>query len=184
MEPFSLFATFASAVTGRHDRALTELGVPAAWLHAGPARYGVASAVFADDHWEPHEDGTPVCVLPDAPLSAVGDVVEPVADLIAFRTADPGRWWLLTGAAVLLNPTARDRADYVGDPLVIHRAPLDWMRAGGDGVVVLDWGVFLPLHLGGVPLFAADLPLGERLDRALNRSSAPTPISVLRGAAA
>ncbi len=184
MEPFSLFATFAAAVTSRHDSALMDLGVPAAWLQAGPARYGVASAVFAGDHWEPHEDGTPVCVLPDAPLSDLGEVVEPVADLIAFRTIDPGRWWLLTGAGVLLNPTARDRADYMGEPLLIHRTPLDWMRAGGDGVVVLDWAAFLPLHLGRVPLVAADLALGERLDEALNRPPAPTPISVLRSAAA
>ncbi|WP_404379944.1 hypothetical protein [Caenispirillum salinarum] len=179
-----LFTSFAGAATARHHQALIAAGVPSEWLYGGPARFGVARAVFAGPHWEPHEHGTAVCVLPDAPLSRPGEPADLMADLIAFRTADPARWWLLKGGAAILNPTARDLAEWHGEPLAVHASPLDWMRAGGGGVVVLDWTAHLPLHLGRVPLVAADLALGERLDRALNRPTDRTEISVMRRAAA
>ena len=62
-----------------------------------------------------------------------------LADLIAWRPAEPGRWWYRWGCD---TPALGD--EYVDDahrhhhPLVCHLTPLDWLRGGCRGTVLLD----------------------------------------------
>lgn len=167
------FVACATAAATPHADALVRLGVSRGWLMGGAARFGVARIRTDGPFWEHDPHGAPVCVLPAEPLADLGDPLWPtacVSDLIAFRTTDPGKWWFRTGAAVLLNPEAVEYGQHFNEPVTIHPHPLDWLRAGGTGVVVLDWSACLALHLSGPPaLYAADLALGERLDSHLNR---------------
>ena len=84
-------------------------------------------------------------------LFAIGDgaphVVQPVVtggaiiDLCAWRSTHPDDWRLLRGVGWLLGADAVDYAsEWPQDgPIAMHRRPLDWMAAGGDGFCVLDW---------------------------------------------
>ena len=48
----------------------------------------------------------------------------------------------------------------------MFRNPLTWFRAGGNGIVVLDWDWAREV-LTGLDLVAEDLALGEQLEAAL-----------------
>ena len=67
------------------------------------------------------------------------DVDDPVLDeLIAWRPAEPGRWWNRWGAAwAALGDHYIDDAHIDGTPLECHMTPLDWLRAGCRGTVML-----------------------------------------------
>ncbi|GEO82016.1 hypothetical protein [Pararhodospirillum oryzae] len=165
------FATLATATTPDHDRALTRRGVPETWLKApsAPARYGVGRGALTKEGWV-FGPGHAHAFLPEPPLADIDSPEWPTPelfDLVVFRPDQPGRWWS-KNESVLLNGSEVERATFFEDPLVIHPDPLEWMRAGGQGVVILDWGRFLPLHVGGPSrLVCTTLPLAERLDRAL-----------------
>lgn len=168
------FTTYCAAATAKHDKRLSEgYGVPLPWLQSGAARYGVARAATEGTRWQPDPAGRTLLVLPDAPLPdpwETGAGRAEIADLIGTDPTDPTRWWARTGAAVVLNPEAIEWGQHFAEPVHVHATPLDWLRAAGAGIVVLDWGAHLPLHMAGPPrLIAADLALAERLDKALNR---------------
>jgi hypothetical protein len=172
----SEFCAYACAAGAGHDRRLSDAyGVPLPWLREGAARYGVVTASTDDRSWQPADVGRVLLVLPDTPLADPwNESGATPSDIIAFHPAEPGRWWSRTGNAPLLAPEEVERAAWFNEPLPVHRHPLDWLRAAGHGVVVLDWKACLSLWLAGPPrLIAADLALGEQLDRALNR---PPPI--------
>ena len=88
--------------------------------------------------------GIPAIVQPvwRGPAPSIECAVEhPVlADLIAWRPAEPARWWYRWGCD---SPTLGD--EYVDDahrhyhPLVCHPTPLDWLRAGCVGCVLLEF---------------------------------------------
>lgn len=169
------YAAYAAAATPAHDQALIARGVPADWLRApaAPARYGFSRARHNDDGtWEPADDGLRCVILPDPPLSELDSPDWPtvgLADLIAFPPDRPGEWRIRCGSAIL-NAEEVERCAFHGEPLVIHPTPMDWLRAEGQGVVILDWSAFLPFHLSGPPAFrCATRDLAARLDRALHR---------------
>lgn len=171
MREFVTYAAAAGSVIGA--RLADGYGVPAKWLQSGACRYGLARATTEGQHWQPDAAGRPLLVLPDCPLADPDDdrfgTVE-IADLIAMDPRTPGQWWARTGAAVLLNPEAVEYGQHFGKPVHVHTTPLDWLRSAGAGIVVLDWSAHLSMHLSGPSrLIAANLPLAERLDHALNR---------------
>ena len=49
---------------------------------------------------------------------------------------------------------------------MVFKNPMNWLRSGGDGIVMLDWDWARDLLLGH-DLIAEDLDLGERLEAAL-----------------
>ncbi|MFG1190761.1 hypothetical protein [Xanthobacter flavus] len=112
-------------------------------------------------------------------------------DLVAFDVAHPTIFGTLEGCGVLLgadqieNPSSYLR----GKPLLVHRVPLSWLRAGCRGLVVLDErsaGARLAGALGN--LLAEDLAHARELHRLMGRAFPTSRIrvpasSIHRGAA-
>ena len=66
-------------------------------------------------------------------------VASPILDeLIAWRPAEPGRWFYRWGASwPALGDHFIDAAHVDGDPLHCHLTPLDWLRGSCRGTVML-----------------------------------------------
>ena len=92
--------------------------------------------------------------------------VEHLVDLVAVDLDHPERHWRRRGGALVLGATFLEIAGQVLEPVPVFRNPLTWLRSGGAGVVVLDWG-WVPDLLLGFDLIAEDVDLGERLEDAL-----------------
>ena len=93
--------------------------------------------------WMPEPTGTPAFILPiwDGPAPSIYSGAEnPVLiDMIAWRPDDPARWWYRQGEVdVVLGIDNLDLAHTEGWPISLHRTPLDWLRAGCCGAVLLD----------------------------------------------
>jgi len=74
-------------------------------------------------------------------------------DLIAFMLDDPTRWWRRLGAADVLGNVE----GFTIEPKTLHLTPLDWLRAGGTGLVILDWSRdAIDLLQGAGPIAAAE----------------------------
>jgi hypothetical protein len=127
----------ADAVTAIPPERLAELidlGIPEAFICAGPHRIGFTDIETNGDLFEPAETGTTAIVVAEV---VGGEVI----DLIAFHPSTPGRWWLRLGAAELLG------AENLGErvfPTIIRANPLRWLQGGGRGVCIVNWG-FDPL---------------------------------------
>ena len=68
-----------------------------------------------------------------------GDDGETVVDLLAWRVEDPLIFATAMGAAALLGHNLLNPATWAfGSALAVHRRPLDWVKAGARGVVILD----------------------------------------------
>lgn len=88
-------------------------------------------------------DGIPAVIQPvwrgAAPSVETGVAHPNLADLLAWCPAEPGRWFYKWGCD---TPTLGD--DYVeaahtkGWPLICDLTPLDWLRGGCVGCVLLD----------------------------------------------
>lgn len=128
--------TAASRVKQLHLDHIRALGVaPTTIAELGRARpaFGIAEAeTEASGRYQP--SGGPVHVV--MPVVDGGEMV----DLVAWRTTRPDRWWLRTGNGWALNPDdLRELYRWGGPPPMLHSTPLDWLRAGATGSVVLDW---------------------------------------------
>lgn len=62
-----------------------------------------------------------------------------LVDLVAFFTSTPEQWSLRLGVGWALGLEESLERYRWGDPLPIHKTPLEWLRAGGDGLCVVDW---------------------------------------------
>ncbi len=127
---------------GHGDRRLQEQqGVTREAIHrAGGmavARIGTTGRL-----WMPEPTGTPTFILPvwAGPAPSIYSIIEsPVLiDMIAWRPDDPSRWWYRTGEGDTLGIDNLDLAHAEGWPISLHRTPLDWLRAGCRGAVLLD----------------------------------------------
>lgn len=93
--------------------------------------------------YEPCEAGHLALILPVCcPSHHVGLVTPtitlwPVLDLIAFRADNPANWLWRTGHGWALGADTLE--NWQGQPVPVVATPLDWLRAGGDAVCVLDW---------------------------------------------
>lgn len=134
---------------------------------------------------------------PDGTDAAFFEVVEVedgemvVTDLVAFDVVDPTTFSTFEGHGVLLGADQIENpSSFLGTrPLLVHRTPMAWLRAGCRGVVVLDErraGARLAGALGS--LLAEDLDHARKLHRLLGRAFPTSRIrvpaaSIHRGAA-
>lgn len=175
-----LFAA-AGRVKQRHLDHLRGLGVAPstiANLGQGQVSFGIVDAMpEAGGLYQPGEGAAHIC----QPVTSGGVLV----DLVIWRAARPDRWWLRVGNGWALNGDDLDAIfRWGGPPPLLHLTPLDWLRAGGDGSVILDWDApELPrLRLHSAIECAAPALRGE-LHKALVASIRLPSLSVAKGLA-
>jgi hypothetical protein len=85
------------------------------------------------------DDGTAEAVRAVVHIAKGEDADTPV-DLIAWTRAQPCRVFQCLGTAEALgvDQIGNPASWFLGKPLVVHRCPLDWLRAGCTGIVILD----------------------------------------------
>ena len=88
-------------------------------------------------------DGIPAVIQPvwrgPAPSLECGVEFPILADLIAWRPAEPSRWWYRWFVdSPALGDHYIDFAHTEGQPLTCRLTPLDWLRCGCRGSVLLD----------------------------------------------
>jgi len=162
------------ATSRRDDAALIAAGVPRSFLYGTTYRYGVSPILTdKDGGYQPEANGELAIILPAIPLVGPEDPSFPcddIGDLLAFYLRNPSRWWTRTGTVPALNHDAIERAGFMGERLTIHSTPLDWLRAEGQGVVLLDRRANLRLLLGGVESFlVGDLRLGADIEQRMTK---------------
>ncbi len=136
----------ARAAMSRKNRAeLMGAGIAPELIDRYPL-IGTAEMRIKGGLYEPAPDGAPAYVTP----VLVGDPVSPeipdplvyarhfgdIVDLVAWHPRHPGHWALRVGAATWLGCIEPQYLD--PDPVAIRRAPLAWLRAGCDGLVILS----------------------------------------------
>lgn len=130
---------FLRAMDGLDERAgawLTQQGAPARALDLWPGPVGVASIeVYPEGIFDFSETGRRAYIQP----ILLGGAFTDIADLVAWYPDKLGQWWTLLGTGYPLGVDQLDRAELLVQPLLLHAMPLDWLRASGDGVCVLDW---------------------------------------------
>lgn len=125
------------------------------------------------------------------PIVEDGELV----DLCAFRSNIPDRWLLRKGLGFALgledglspwlwyqpaDPEAKPPRFQVGKPLHIFSNPLEWLRAGRDGVCVLDWSAPEIRRLNGFErLTVSDATTARLLRASLSRPVRIPVIDVL-----
>ncbi|MGD9714034.1 MAG: hypothetical protein AB7V46_18540 [Thermomicrobiales bacterium] len=99
-----------------------------------------------------------------------------VVDLIAWHPAAPSKWRWRIGETPVLNVDAINRRWPNEGPLQVHRNPLDHLRAGAEGLVVLDWAANSDIRrLALVDAIAGPADVINRIDRILR-----TPVRMPR----
>jgi hypothetical protein len=111
---------------------------------------GVERAVATGRLFHPNPTGTDMVVLPiwhgQGPLYNPDPVL---ADLLAFQTDQPGRWYYRDGKpGLVLGDDMLDQALNAAAPVLLHPSPLAWLRSGCTGAVILEqaerrhgWGI-------------------------------------------
>lgn len=104
-------------------------------------------------------------------------------DLVAWRSLRPDDWRLLHGDAWVLGEDELQRAEgWPGEraPRML-RTPLDWLRAGGEGFVVVDWSSPEVHRLANLDeIEVPNRELGELLTREISRPRRLPKITVRR----
>jgi hypothetical protein len=142
---------------------------------------GVARMRVEGEMWWPDPEGrrayvSPVRVHPRARLMEIA-TPQPwetarygvLADLVAWHPTVPDRFALRRGDGVVLGSAPWRLSDEPSTELQVHRSPLDWLRAGTEGVVLLtrDPVEQRLLLLGVDQVRAADRTQGAELQRAI-----------------
>jgi hypothetical protein len=176
------FTAAAAAVENRHFDWLERQGVPHDFLWHGAMRFGAAEiAPCNDGTYQPIESGQRAIIMPTIPVLSPaewqeGDDIEDVGDLVAWRPEEPTRWWCRTGMLPVMNPGAVLGAEFYREPLKLWSSPLAWMRAAGEGAVILDPVANLRFWLGSVSEILADShELGREIDRRLREPRVRLP---------
>lgn len=166
-------------------RQLREAGVPnyvlgcpivslrEAWVRFFPAgRFDLA---------EPADDGTVTALL-----VLVRDLYEDALDVAAFVLDRPAAIYTLEGRAAFLGEhLVGNVASTFGRPLQVHRDAIEWLRADGAGVVVVDTAkAWRRLVDADVPIAAQDQAHARRLGRELTPPRRAVRVLVRRRAAA
>ncbi len=168
---FREYATTVQRIEGRHLDHLLSLGNPwAFWDNTGAPGVG-SIRTLAEGHFEFTKNGRSAVVLPvyDSETPAWAPLeqrFEGLLDLLAFDPARPARWSLRRGQAMLLGSIYVGLVLEEGCALPLYSDPLRWIKADGEGTVVLDWA-WAPDLLLGFDLIVEDVELGNRLDAAL-----------------
>ena len=132
-------------------------GVPALALAKDHGEIGFVIAaskvVFGDSHFDFADDDAEHGVA--ALIMVARDENGDVADLVAWRPRDQLIAPYLGAVSMLGQHNVG--MPRLGEPLLVHPEPLNWLRAARDGVVVLN-----PQHAWAILADAGDLPGGER----------------------
>jgi hypothetical protein len=157
---------------GAINPALVGLGMRGPYL-------GIARAESVDGRlWAPSADGKRSIIVP------AHDEEGALCDLIAFRSDKPLAWLGRTGAAWCLG--ADCLSDYLMDGALVRlrATPLDWLKAGGHGLCVVDWSapeVRQLSHLANID--CPDARLASRLRSAIAATMPRISIGELQHAA-
>ena len=92
--------------------------------------------------------------------------VEHLFDLVAVDVNQPDRHWRRRGDVVVLGNSYLEISGQEGEPVPVFKNPLSWLRSGGAGIAILDWGMARELLLDR-EMIAEDVALGNRLAAAL-----------------
>lgn len=68
-----------------------------------------------------------------------GPAFSEIVDLVAWYPDQPGTWWTRCYSGVPLGVDQLDKAEIEQEPILLKTTPLEWLRAYGNGVCVLDW---------------------------------------------
>ena len=157
---------------------LRNRGVPETVIHRDPGPIGIARIRPLGGLFNFTSDGPAAYIHPIWSREPwCGDLV----DLVAWRAAEPGKWWRRTGAGVFLGEHQVDRAAYYEIPLRLHRTPLSWLIAArrdgtaDGGACVLDWTLARSALLEVPRLVTDDLGHGEEVEAAMTLRRAPAP---------
>lgn len=134
----------------------------------GASIVGVCRAHIEGDRWQPDPDGKPVLVSPVTyeTRACCLDLI----DLVCWQPGSPGKWSLRTGYGTALGENAIGYAWQTERPLVLNESPMEWLRANGEGAVILDWNACLSLYLGNTRRIIADGPaLAQKINSRLDR---------------
>ena len=137
---------------------LVELGIKRDLT--GVAVLGRTCAAIEGREWTPKPDGQPVVTLP---IWSGNSCI----DILALCPVDGSRWWRRTDLAPVLGLDEIERAGFLDEPLHIRQNPLEWLRAGATGVVVLDWASAAFWLSGARRLIAHSRSTAHRVERAL-----------------
>lgn len=107
---------------------------------------------------------------------ATNDNGETPVDLVAWTRERPQRVFQSLGAveALGVDQIGNPASYFLSKPLVVHRHPLNWLRAGCDGIVIFDARAVsarlerLPPRLEGYDLAADSIEHGRELQRILS----------------
>ena len=123
---------------------LLNLGVPRSVVYGRAVEYcafGVARIeTYRSGFYEPSEGGQIAIIQPCA--GCPEPYFPEVIDLCAWFPSNPNKWWMRTGCGPVLDLDAVERAAFFDKPLTIHRTPLDYLRSGCVGTVILRDSAF------------------------------------------
>lgn len=130
------------------------------------ALVGVGRVEFRGRFWRPTDGGSAVVLVPvswgNHPWGF--DLV----DLVAFRPAEPSRWYFRSDMGDVLGLDAIDRAVITESPLILRVNPLEWLRAGATDAVILDWSSPIQFYLLDVPQILTTPRTAARVRAALD----------------
>lgn len=84
-------------------------------------------------------------------------------DSIALRTDAPTRWMWRIGQGWALGADWLNRLHWDPVPAPIFATPLEWLRAGGQGICILDWSSDEIRRLALVNAIETDAMTGKRI---------------------
>ena len=129
---------------------------------------GIARVRSHGPFYEPDPNGNPAIIMP---AMEGGEV----ADLVAFMPHRPNHFCVRLGACPLLGI---DNMGVWSEPLRVWRTPIDHLRAGLEGAVVLSWPGAIPLLRSCSELIPEDTQHGVEIRKRLSRPIALPKISV------
>ncbi len=151
----------------RSTACLKQHGVPDISLSMWPGPVGMASIeTHPMNCFDFVPDRRRAFVMPVLSGGAFSDIV----DLTAWFPDNPGRCWTRCYSGVPLGVDQLDRAELLGDPLLLHPTPLGWLRGNGEGVCILDWKMSSPALRCVPKLICEDVEFGRFVQ---DRLSAP-----------
>ena len=166
---------------------LARQGVPPSALLTAPTEIAVQRIATEHGLFRPDPNGIPAMVMAVWDYSPLRIPGASMIDLVSWRPACPSAWWTRTGAASALGEWLTGAGSLADGPVAVRRTPLDWVRAGGDGVCLLAGDqIEQAMILRGLPAIVVDdAEHGRDLDALMRRpiGSVP-PIYVRRRAAA
>jgi hypothetical protein len=101
-------------------------------------------------------------------------------DLIAWSPKRPTDWRWRLGSATILNLDAVMVTSWDMPPVKVHATPLDWLRAGRDGCVILDWSSPDIGWLTSLPAIEAEPMINAKIKRAILAMRLPRFVAARR----